>query len=168
MTPITDIAIALPDGWQDIDLLAGDAADVLGTPLAGALAEAAAGSPQARLLMLRSLVAQTPSGEPLSAGLSIAIADAAAPVSQEPLRPESFAEREVAVTRLPVGTGLRIRHVAPARVLAGRPPLEMLRVQYLLDTAHGLLTITFTTAQAPHAPEWETLFDAMVATCEIT
>jgi hypothetical protein len=44
----------------------------------------------------------------------------------------------------------------------------MLRVQYLIHTVRGLLTMTLTTGQAPHDAVWDELFDAMAATCELS
>jgi hypothetical protein len=159
--------IALPEGWQDIDLLTGDAEEVLDGPLAAALAYATRGSEHARLLMLRSLVALTPSGQPLSAGLAVMLADDSTPVAQGPLTADSFEDADVAAITLPAGEGVRVRRVAPAGVLAGAEPLEMLRVQYLIHTSQGLLTVTFSTAQAPGAREWDALFDAMATTCKL-
>lgn len=160
-------AIALPPDWEGIDLLSSEAERLMDTPLADALAAAARGSEQARLLMLRSLVAVTSAGEPLAAGLSVALADRSAPISQIPLSAESFDDAEVSAVILPVGSGVRLRRVAPAQVLAGVDPLEVLRVQYMLETELGLLTITFTTPQAARTLEWERLFDAMANTAEL-
>jgi hypothetical protein len=160
-------AIALPPDWQQIDLLDPEGEPVLDGPLAAALAHAAHGTDHAQLLMLRSLFALTANGQPLAAGLAVTLADPSAPVSSQPLTEETFAGREVAAVTLPAGSGLRVRHIAPAGVLGGSEPLQVLRIQYLLHTVHGLLTVTFTTPQAPRAPEWNSLFDAMAATCEL-
>lgn len=160
-------AIALPPEWKEIDLLSSEAERVLETPLAASLAAAARGSEHARLLMLRSLVAITSAGEPLAAGLSVALADRSAPISQIPLSAESFGGAEVSAVTLPVGSGVRLRRVAPAQVLAGVGPLEVLRVQYMLETELGLLTITFTTPQAARTREWGRLFDAMAETARL-
>jgi hypothetical protein len=160
-------AVALPPDWQQIDLLDPDGEPVLDGPLAAALAHAAHGTGHARLLMLRSLFALTTTGQPLAAGLAVTLAEPSAPVSSQPLTEDSFTGREVAAVTLPAGSGLRVRHIAPAGMLAGSEPLQVLRIQYLLHTSHGLLTLTFTTPQAPRAPEWNSLFDAMAATCEL-
>lgn len=160
-------AIALPPEWKGIDLLSDEAEPVIGAPLAAALAVASRGGEHARLLMLRSLVAVTSAGEPLAAGLSVALADRSAPVSQVRLSDQSFGDAEVSAVTLPVGSGVRICHVAPAGVLAGAGPLDVLRVQYLLETELGLLTITFTTPQAARTTEWEQLFDAMAKTAQL-
>jgi hypothetical protein len=160
-------AIALPPDWAEIDLLSSEAEHVLDGPLAPALAAAARGSEHARLLMVRSLVAVTPDREPLAAGLSVALADRSAPVSQLSPSAASFDDADVSAVTLPVGSGIRVRHVAPAEVLDGVGSLEVLRVQYLLQTELGLLTITFTTPQAAPTREWERLFDAMADTAQL-
>jgi hypothetical protein len=160
-------AIALPEDWQQIDLLAPDAEQVLDGPLAAALAFAARGSEEAQLLMLRSLVAIAGDGRPLAAGLSVALAGPSAPVSSEPLDVESFRGAEVTAITLPVGSGVRVLEVARTGARIAGEPLRMLKVQYLIDTVHGLLTITLATAQASAAEEWEQLFDAMAATSEL-
>lgn len=160
-------AIALPPDWEAIDLLASDTGAFDAT-VAEAIEVARRGGEHAQLLMLAALVAMTPEGQPLSAGLAVTFADRQAPVSDAELAPESFPDdADVTAVKLPVGAGLRVRHVAPAEVLAGREPLPMLRVQYLLHTSRGLLTLTFTTAQAPQADVWNGMFDAMAATCEL-
>lgn len=157
-------AIALPPEWKGIDLLSSDAENLIGAPLSAALDVAARGAEHARLLMLRSLVTVTSAGEPLAAGLSVALADRSAPVSQVRLSDQSFDDAEVSAVTLRVGSGVRIRRVTPTEVLDGFGPLEVLRVQYLLETELGLLTITCTTPQAARTCEWERLFDAMAGT----
>jgi len=167
--PATEIglAIALPPGWEAVDLLASDTAAFDAT-VAEAIENARRGGEHAQLLMLVALVAMSPSGQPLSAGLAVTFADRQAPVSDAELTPASFGGAEVTAVQLPVGGGLRVRHVAPASALAGDEPLPMLRLQYLIHTVQGLLTLTFTTAQDPHADVWNGFFDAMAATCELT
>jgi hypothetical protein len=164
----TSFATALPPGWRGIDLLASDTGELLGEPMSDALALAASGADQARPLMLCSLVAFTEDGEPLAAGLSVMLADRAAPVSRAPLTARSFEGCEVSAVTLPLGSGLRVRHLAQADVLAGSAPLEVLRIQYLIHTVAGLLTVTFVTPQAPRTGAWELLFDAMATTCEVS
>jgi hypothetical protein len=154
-----DFAIAFPDGWREIDLLAPDAGEMIDGALAEALATASRGSQQARVLMLRGLLAVTESGEPLGAGLAVTVAYRTAPVSTQPLNADGFAGGEVSAVQLPAGAGLRVRRL---------PQDGVLRVQYLLETALGLLTITFTTFQAAQTVEWERLFDAMAATAELS
>jgi hypothetical protein len=160
-------AIALPPDWKGIDLLSGEAEHVIEPPLAAALAAAARGSEHARLLMVRSLVTVTPEGEPLAAGLSVALADTSAPISHTSLSALSLEDADVSAVTLPAGSGVRLRRVAPAEVLAGVGPLEVLRIQYMLHTELGLLTITFTTPQATRTREWERLFDAMADTARL-
>ncbi len=161
-------AIALPPDWEAIDLLASDTTAFDAT-VAEAIENARRGGEHAQLLMLAALMAMSPGGEPLSAGLAVTFADRDAPVAEASLTPESFPDGgDVTAVQLPVGSGLRVRHVAPAAVLGDGDPLPMLRIQYLLHTLQGLLTLTFTTAQAPHADVWDGLFDAMAATCELS
>lgn len=163
----TGFAIALPPDWEAVDLLASDTAAFDAT-VAEAIENARRGGEHAQLLMLVALVAAAPSGQPLSAGLAVTFADRQAPVSDAQLTPQSFGDgAAVTAVNLPLGSGLRIRHVAPSSVLEGER-LPMLRLQYLIHTQKGLLTMTFTTAQAPEAEVWDGLFDAMAATCELT
>jgi hypothetical protein len=89
-------AIALAPDWQQIDLLAPEADRLIDASLAAALARGARGGPHARLLMTRSLYAVTPAGEPLAAGLTVALADREAPVSSAPLEADDFDGAEVA------------------------------------------------------------------------
>jgi hypothetical protein len=156
-------AIALAPDWQQIDLLAPEADRLIDASLAAALARGARGGPHARLLMTRSLYAVTPAGEPLAAGLTVALADRDAPVSSAPLEADDFDGAEVAAITLPVGSGLRVRHIAPDTTLDG-VEIPVLRVQYLIHTGLGLLTITLTTFQAARTDDWERLFDAMAQT----
>jgi hypothetical protein len=160
-------AIALPDGWEQIDLLAPDAEQILDGQLAAALAFAARGTEDACLLMLRSLVTVAPDGRPLAAGLSVALAGPSAPVSSRPLDAEAFMGAEVTAITLPVGSGVRVLEVARTGARVAGELLRMLKVQYLIHTAHGLLTITLATAQVSATEEWEQLFDAMAATSEL-
>lgn len=160
-------AIGLPPDWEAIDLLSSDTGAFDAT-VAEAIENARRGGDHAQLLMLVALVATSPSGQPLSAGLAVTFADRDTPLAEASLRPESFGDAGVTAVQLPVGGGVRVRHVAPASALAGDEPLPMLRMQYLIHTQKGLLTMTFTTAQAPHAEVWDGLFDAMAATCELT
>lgn len=161
-------AIALPPDWQGIDLLSDEAEQILDGPLAYALAYAARGSEHAQLLLLRSLVALTPAGEPLAAGLAVTFAHRSAPVADTALCSGAFEGCQVSAIMLPAGAGVRVSRVAPAPILVATAPLDLLRVQYLIHTDRGLLTITFTTPQAPGAREWEPLFDAMAGTAGLT
>lgn len=167
--PAADVsfAIALPPDWKEIDLLSSEAEHVIDPSLGAALETAAHGGQHARLLMVRSLVTVTPAGEPLAAGLSVAVADRSAPISQVSLSAVSFGDAEVSAVTLPVGRGIRVRRLAPAEVVHGVGPLEVLRVQYMLQTELGLLTITFTTPQAARTREWEQLFAVMADTARL-
>jgi hypothetical protein len=158
--------MALAPEWQQIDLLAPGAERMLDGPLAAALARGARGGPHARLLMARSLFALAPGGEPLAAGLSVALADREAPVSEEPLRADAFDDAEVAAITLPIGSGLRVRELVSDTVVVGIE-IPMLRIQYLIHCRLGLLTITLTTPQAARTEEWEALFDGLAATAEL-
>ena len=155
----------MPPGWQELDLLDPAAEEALGAPLADALAGAASGSDQAQLLMLRSLVAVTESREPLAAGLAVTLAGPAAPISQEALSADAFAGADVAAITLPAGSGLRVRQLVPTTI--GDLPVAALQVQYLLQTEHGLLTITLDTPQAADTEDWERLFDGLAATARL-
>lgn len=152
-------AIALPTGWREVDLLGPDARTMIDGALIDALATASRGSDQARMLMLRGLVTITEGGEPLAAGLAVTVAYRTAPVSAEPLRPDRLACRDVSAVELPAGPGVRVRHLTRDREL---------RVQYLIETGIGLLTITFTTFQSAQTLEWEQLFAAMARTAELS
>lgn len=158
-------AISLPPEWADVDLLDPGIADGMPSELAQALAFAAKGTDQARMLMVRSLVAVTEAREPLAAGLSVALAGPGTPVATAPLRAEEFAGSEVSAISLPVGKGLRVRDFFATTV--GDLPVEGLRVQYLVHTEHGLLTVTFTTEQAAETEDWEGLFDAMAQSARL-
>jgi hypothetical protein len=159
-------AIALPPEFDSIDLLDPENAVELGAPMARALGYAAHGTEQAQVLMLRSLFAVTGAREPLAAGLAVALADTSAPVSQSPLNDDSFDGADLAAVTLPAGPGMRVRRLVPSQV--GGLPVAALQVQYLLHTAHGLLTITLTTPQAAETEDWEQLFDALAATAELS
>jgi hypothetical protein len=163
----TGFAIAVPPDWEAIDLLSSDTGAFDAT-VAEAIENARRGGEHAQLLMLVALVAVSPSGQPLSAGLAVTFADRDAALAAASLSPASFGDADVTALQLPVGGGVRVRHVAPATALAGDEPLPMLRLQYLIHTVQGLLTLTFTTAQDPHADVWDGFFDAMAATCELT
>ena len=116
-------------------------------------------------MMLRSLIAVTEDREPLAAGLSVALAGPEVPLAAEPLQAEDFDGSEVAAISC-----RSVRACACAtssRPTVGGLPVIALRVQYLLHTEHGLLTITFETPQAADTEEWETLFDAMADTAQL-
>lgn len=162
-----EFAIALPDEWSSIDLLADDVPEWLGPELGATLAAARRGGRSARMLMLRSLVAHTEEGEPLTAGLTVALANSDTPVAEEPLEDISFPDAELSAVQLPVGSGVRVARLQRTPPLGDGGELEMLSVQYALHTSHGLLTIGFTTPQASHPQAWEQLFDAMAATAEL-
>ena len=88
-----DFAIALPEEWSYVDLLDPDAAEWAGPGLAETLAAARQGGTAARMLMMRSLVAHTAEGEPLTAGLTVALADSDTPLASEPLEDISLPGR---------------------------------------------------------------------------
>jgi hypothetical protein len=168
-----EFAIALPDGWRYVDLLAPDVAEWTGPELGATLAAARDGGAAARMLMFRSLVAYTPEGEPLTAGLTVALADGE-PIASGPLEdpkvssgtfdePE-LSDAEVSAVTLPVGSGLRVTRLVDTPPLPVAGPIPMLSVQYVLPTAYGLLTIGFTTPHTSHPEAWKELFDAMAAT----
>jgi hypothetical protein len=157
-----EFAIALPEGWASIDLLDESGAELLDPSLARSLAEAGRGE-RGRLVMLRALLCAAGESLPVCAGLAVTMA-----TTREPLPELSAADtlagyKVVAVT-LPVGSGLRLSRVEPTE-LPGR--IEVLKVQYLLHTADGLLGITFTAFQGARDPAWAALFDAMAATARL-
>jgi hypothetical protein len=162
-----DFAIALPEDWSYVDLLDPDAAQWAGADLDSTLAVAREGGRSARMLMLRSLIAYTPEGEPLTAGLTVALAVSDAPVASQPLEELSLPGAELSAVQLPAGSGVRVRRIVKTAPLPEAGSIPMLSVQYLLHTSHGLLTIGFTTGQASHPQAWEQLFDAMAATAEL-
>lgn len=162
-----EFAIALPEEWSYVDLLDPEAAGWAGAELGATLAAARQGGPAARMLMMRSLVAYTPAGEPLTAGLTVALADADTPVSSEPFEDISLPGAELSAVQLPAGDGVRVSRVVTTPPLPEAGEIPMLSVQYLLHTPHGLLTIGFTTGQASHPEAWEGLFDAMASTAEL-
>lgn len=159
-----NVALSVAAGWEDIDLLDADNAAMLPESLVAALRVAAGESEHMRLMMLRALVALTPTEQSVGMGLAVTLAQP--PADDAPAEPPSpgslgLAGADVSAISLAVGSGVRVRRlVEPAR---GLPTLQ---VQYALDTEHGLLTLTFTTVQGPHAEEWEPLFDAIASTCE--
>jgi hypothetical protein len=159
-------AIALPPEFHSIDLLDPENAAELGAPMAKALGYAAHGTEQAQLLMLRSLFAVSSAREPVAAGLAVALADPSAPISQSPLNDDSFDDADLAAVTLPAGPGVRVRRLVPSTV--GGLPVVALQLQYLLHTAHGLLTITLSTPQAAETEDWERLFDAVAATADLS
>ena len=160
-------AIAAPEEWSYVDLLSPDVPRWAGRQLGGTLAAARAGTPKARMLMLRSMVAYTPSGEPLTFGLTVALADRDTPVAQTPLEEYSMPDAELSALQAPVGSGIRIVRINATPALPDSGPVPILSVQYALETALGLLTIGFSTAQAAPPEAWLPLFDAMVATAEL-
>lgn len=160
-------AIALPEEWTYVDLLDPDVAEWADEELASSLAAAREGGAQARMLMLRSLIAHTPEGEPLTAGLTVALADPETPVAHQPLTDLSLADAELSAVQLPAGSGVRVRRMVQTPPLRTTGALPMLSVQYLLHTPQGLLTIGFTTGQTSHPEAWEPFFDAMAATAEL-
>lgn len=162
-----EFAIALPAGWRYVDLLDPDAAEWAGPELDSVLAAAREGGPDARMLMFRSLITHTPEGEPLTAGLTVALADAGTPIASQPLTDLSPTEAELHALELPVGSGVRITRMVQAPQLGQTGAPRMLSVQYVLHTERGLLTIGFTTGQASHPEAWTELFDAMAATAEL-
>ncbi|MGH2894578.1 MAG: hypothetical protein ACRDPM_15150 [Solirubrobacteraceae bacterium] len=159
-------AIALAPDWEQIDLLAPDADQVIDAPLAAAFRRGAQGGPHARLLMARSLYRATAGGSPLGMGLSVLLADREARVSSTTPADTDFGDAEVAAIELPVGSGLRVRRVQPGAEIEGEPVL-VLSVQYLIHTSRGLLTMTLSTPQASSTAEWEEMFDAMARTAEL-
>ncbi|HET9105015.1 MAG TPA: hypothetical protein VFN55_16815 [Solirubrobacteraceae bacterium] len=160
-----EFAIALPPEFNSIDLLDPGVTQSMPPALAQTLIDAHKGVQGARVMMLRSLIAVTEEREPLAAGLSVAIAAPDVPLAAQPLVAEDFEGSEVAAISLPVGQGLRVRDEFPTEV-EGLPVIG-LRVQYLLHTEHGLLTITFETPQAAETEDWETFFDAMAQTATL-
>jgi hypothetical protein len=160
-------AIALAPGWEQIDLLDPDADQVIDAPLAAAMQRGAQGGPHARLLMARSLYMATPGGSPLGMGVSVLLADRRAPVSSVTLEDTDFDDAAVSTIDLPVGSGLRVRRMAPGAEIEGEP-IPVLSVQYLIHTRRGLLTMTLSTPQAAVSTgEWEEMFDAMARTAEL-
>jgi hypothetical protein len=162
-----DFQIALPEGWTALDLLASDEDHLIDGKRGDALAAAARGSEHAKLLMLCSLVAYTPDGEPLEAGLSVALADSSAPISAAPLSELSVPDGELAAVRTPAGSGVRVTRMTETPALPELGRAAMLSVQYLLHTDHGLLTLTFTTPQVSRPDVLQQFFDAMASTGEI-
>lgn len=162
-----EFAIALPDDWTYVDLLDPDVAAWADADLTSTLAAARRGGGAARMLMMRSLIAHTPDGEPLTAGLTVALATPDTPVASEPLTDLSPGGAELSAVQLPAGSGMRVRRIVHTPPLGEAGEVAMLSVQYLLHTPHGLLTIGFTTGQASHPEAWEPLFDAMAATAEL-
>ncbi len=154
-----EFAIALPAQFNSLDLLDPEVTQAMPPQLAEMMGAAAGNVEGARVMMLRSLVAVTEEREPLAAGLSVMLAAADTPLSSQPMTPEDFAGSDVAAITLPVGNGLRVREEFPTVV--GDLPVIGLRVQFLVQTGHGLLTITFETPQAAETEDWEALFDAM-------
>lgn len=164
-----EFAIALPDEWSFVDLLDPEVAEWAGDELDAILAVARQGGESARMLMMRSLIAHTPEGEPLTAGLTVALADGDAPVASAPLDEleHSLPGAELSAVQLAAGSGVRVRRIVHTPPLGEAGEIRMLSVQYLLHTTRGLLTIGFTTGQASHPEAWEELFDAMAATAEL-
>lgn len=164
-----EFAIALPDEWSFVDLLDPAVAEWAGEELDAVLAAARQGGESARMLMMRSLIAHTSEGEPLTAGLTVALADGSTPVASAPLEELelSLPGAELSAVALPAGSGVRVRRIVRTPPLGEAGEIPMLSVQYLLHTGHGLLTIGFTTGQASHPEAWEELFDAMAATAEL-
>jgi hypothetical protein len=160
-------AIALPTDWEGLDLLGDAGVELLRPRVARLLLAAAHGGRHAELLMLRSLIARGSSGRALSAGLAVTIADTTTPVATQPLEADAFAGKQVSAVTVKAGSGLRVRHVSSAPALDTEETVDVLYVQYLLHTELGLLTLTFTTLQAPDAPEWEQFFDGLAATAEL-
>lgn len=165
--PDVGFAIDLPERWTYVDLLDPDVADGAGPELGSVLAAARTGGRAARILMLRSLIAHTPEGEPLTAGLTVALADPDTPVASEPLGDLAGSGEHLSPVKLPAGGGVRLSRIVLTPPIGGAGKLRMLSVQYLLRTRQGLLTIGFTTRQASHPEAWERLFDAMAATAKL-
>ena len=160
-----EFAIALPPEFNSMDLLDPEVTQAMPPALAQTLTAAHQGFEGARVMMLRSLIAVTEEHKPLAAGLSVAIAAPDVPLAAKPLVAEDFEGSAVAAISLPVGQGLRVREEFPTQV-EGLPVIG-LRVQYLLHTEHGLLTITFETPQAAETEDWEAFFDAMAETARL-
>lgn len=160
-----EFAIALPPEFNSLDLLDPEVTRSMPPALVHTLADAHKGFDGARLMMLRGLIGVTQERNPLAAGLSVALASPEVPLAQKPLEAEDFDGSDVAAISLPVGQGLRIRGEFATQV-EGLPVIG-LRVQYLLHTEHGLLTITFETPQAAETEDWEAFFDAMAQTATL-
>jgi hypothetical protein len=160
-------AIALPEEWSYVDLLDPGVSEWAGPELAAALAAARQTGGAARMLMMRSLIAHTPEGEPLTAGVTVALADNETRVASEPLQDISLPGAQLSAVALPAGDGVRVRRLVRTPPLPDGDEIPMLSLQYLLHTPHGLLTIGFTTGQASHPEAWEQLFDAMAETAEL-
>jgi hypothetical protein len=162
-----EFAIALPDEWTYIDLLDPDVAEWADAELASVLAAAREAGEAAQMLMMRSLITHTPEGEPLTVGLTVALAEPETPIASQPLTDLSALGAEPSAVQLPAGSGVRVKRIVRTPPLGEPAELSMLSVQYLLHTRLGLLTIGFTTGQASHPEAWEQLFDAMAATAEL-
>ena len=157
-------SVGIAAGWQDADLLDPGARALMGPALADAVHFAATGGTthEAELLMFRALVAVAPSGSTVGLGLTAMLAAADTPIARTPLTTDLFgADCDVSAVTLPVGPGIRRRRIIPATVELPRT----FEIQYLIESGHGLLTVTLTTAQDPDAVEWEELFDAIASTC---
>lgn len=153
--------IDLPHEWQQHDLLtdAGDA--LLPQQVVSSLSEVAAPDRTGQLLIARVLLAESPGEPPLTAGLVVSLAGVDAEPSCDD---KAFGAAEVAAMELPVGAGLRVKSLAAQEVLPDIVVPTVLSVQFLVVTDHGLLILTFTTAQGDPAAPWEQLFDAIAAT----
>lgn len=95
---------------------------------------------------------------PVFATVTAARADVAGPP------PESVPGAEVERASLPVGGGVRVKRTREAELVPGRDPMPVLIVQYLLETGHGALALTFTTPQHAIFDEFAELFEKIAQT----
>jgi hypothetical protein len=163
----TVFEIAVPPGWQQLDLLAKIPDPAVPSEAVEALAEASRLRGYGTLLLVRALVARESGVPPVSAGLVATLADPRTAPMSALSASDGFGNADVSAVKLPVGRGVRVKHVVSTEVLDGVLAPAFLSVQYLLDSEHGLLTMTFTTAQGQPSGEWEKLFDAMAFTAKL-
>jgi hypothetical protein len=63
--------------------------------------------------------------------------------------------------------GKRIQQIRSRDVLPGQPAVSFLTVQFMLETEHGWLVVTFATPQANFFARAESMFDKIAETCRL-
>jgi hypothetical protein len=162
------LTLRLPLGWDAADLLKVPpemAADVKPGSLAEAITSTAsvAGTSGAIAVlgMTRPIEREGKPDARALLSMTVALSDLPGPA------PESIPDAEVKPVEFKDEDrdyrGVRIQQIRSREVLPG--VLPFLTVQFMLETEHGWLVITFATPQANFFTRTETLFDKIAETC---
>jgi hypothetical protein len=170
--PLT-LTLRLPLEWMTCDFLALPAEVTAVKPKPGSLAEAmmsiATVADRSGAITVQGMVRPVElEGRPdfyLLLTMTVALAQLPGPAPQSipdaEVRPVEFKDEGGAYR------GTRIRQIRSREFLPGQPAVSFLTVQFMLETGHGWLVITFATPQADLFTQTESMFDKIAEMCRL-